>query len=236
MQYFRNTNQIQTVGLNKPIGQREECYYGFVTNNSYINSPIYIPSNPQTVLWKWFPCDNPTEDALLLGCGGANQCAEPSGSIFEYSFGPTASIECMSSTRFTIPPPSRPVGDGGRTNQLFFSPFTCETQFTQSMTNYEYVTFTALGVGSGSSGVKDCNNPFVLASYIPSGSTQYTYRLIQLIANDQYPGFSPCGPEPGTPVLGPIAIVSGSAYYSEGYFAPKGNDYTNQRIVYTPYP
>jgi hypothetical protein len=227
MQYLRNTNQVQTVGLNKPIGGRESCYYGFVTNNSAINSPNYQPTVPGNVLWEWFPCDNPTETNLLLGCGPANQCIQN---------GPTASIGCMSSYRYTIPPPVKPVGDGGRTNQLFFSPFTCETQFTQSMTDYEYVTFTALGAGSGSGGVQDCFTPFVLASYIPSGSTAYTHQLIQLISYDAYPGFSPCGPQPGTPVLGPIAIVSGSAYYSEGHDSPQGNDYTIPRILYTPYP
>jgi len=227
MQYFRNTNQIQTVGLNKPIGQREECYYGFVTNNTSINRVNYAPTVPGNVLWEWFPCDNPTETNLLLGCGTANQCIQN---------GPTASIGCMSSTRFTIPPGTVSVGDGGRVNQIFFSPFTCETQFTQSMTTYEYATFTALGVGSGSSGVQDCERAFVLASYIPSGSTQYTHQLIQLIAFDAYPGYSPCGPQPGTPVLGPIAIVSGSAYYSEGYDSPQGNAYTTPRILYTPYP
>lgn len=222
MQYLRNTNQIQTVGLNKPIGGRESCYYGFVTNNSYISKRPgvgYGPTTPQNVLWKWYSCDNPTETNLLLGCGDPAQCLDN---------GPSASISCMSSYRFTIPPPSIPLPDGGRENQLFFSPFTCETQFTQSMTTYEYVTFTAFGV----SGSRDNETPFALASYIPSGSTAYEYKVIQLIGYDNYPGPAQQAPISGTPVYGPIAVVSGSAYWSQTY----GNPTDTSRIVYAPYP
>jgi len=220
MQYLRNTNQIQTVGLNKPIGGREECYYGFITNNSYISNqpgPGYAPTTPGNVLWEWFPCDNPTETNLLLGCGNVNQCLDN---------GPTASIGCMSSTRYTIPPDRGPGSP--RPNQLFWSPFTCETEFTQSMTTYEYVTFTAFGV----SGSRDNETPFALASYIPSGSTDYTYQLVQLIGYDNYPGPAQQAPIANTPVLGPIAVVSGSAYWSKGNGTPQ----TTDKIVYAPYP
>lgn len=215
MQYFRNTNQIQTVGLNKPIGQREECYYGWITNSSNIENVGYFPTTPGPALWEWFPCDNPTEDALLLGCGGPPQCDQPSGSNVAYISESTASIGCMSSTRFTIPP-TRPPGSA-RPNILLFSPFTCETEFTQSMTTYEYATWTALGV----SGSRNTEDAWALASYIPSGSTEYEYRVLQLISTDCYPGKC-LPPISGTPIYGPIAIVSGSAYYSTTYDNPQG--------------
>lgn len=221
MLYLRNTSQVQTIDNRKNIGGRETCYYGFITNNSYISKKAgatYGPTNPQPALWKWYPCDNPTETNLLLSAGAG----------FAPYNGPTSSIGCMSSTRYTIPPPSIPLGDGGRENQLFFSPFTCETAFTQSMTTYEYVTFTAFGP----SGSRDEDTPFALASYIPSGSTNYTYQLIQLIGDDNYPGPAQVAPISGTPVLGPIAVVSGSAYWSKGSGTPQ----TTDKIVYAPYP
>jgi hypothetical protein len=236
MQYLRNTNQIQTVGLNKPIGGRESCYYGFVTNSSFIGNTLNIPTTPGSILWKWFACDNPTETNLLLGCGGPSQCNPPGGPAF-------ASIGCMSSTRFTIPPDLGP--GSGRPNVLLFSPFTCETEFTQSMTNYEYVTFTSLAFGdpyiTGSVPPVVVNNtvyPWALASYIPSGSTEYEYKVIQLIPNDNYPAPTAFY-APGTPLWGPIAIVSGSAYYSVSYQSPKGDEPenpTSQNMYFTPYP
>jgi hypothetical protein len=176
------------------------------------------------VVWQWFPCDSPTITQMTLHC---DNFQDPGPS--------TASIGCMSSTRFIIPSSSQSSGDGGRAPSLLFSPFPCETQFTQSMTTYEYVTFNSLNATS--SGTPDCNHPYALASYIPSGSTSYTYNLIQLIP-DSFPPFigDNCGAMPGTPVLGPIAIVSGSAYYSTGYETPQGNYLTSGSIIYTPYP
>jgi hypothetical protein len=236
MQYFRNTNQIQTVGLNKPIGGRESCYYGFITNSSFIgndNSPAPRPTTPGSVLWKWFACDNPTETNLELSF----DAGDPPGN------GPSQAIGCMSSTRYTIPPARVPGSP--RANVLLWSPFTCETEFTQSMTNYEYVTFTSLAFGdpyiTGSVPPVVVNNeiyPWALASYIPSGSTEYEYKVIQLIPNDNYPSPTPFY-APGTPLWGPIAIVSGSAYYSITTNFPKGDEPenpTSQNMYFTPYP
>ena len=124
---------------------------------------------------------------------------------------------------------------------MLFSPFTCETQFTQSMTVYEQVTFCAIGFGDPyitASALGNDNHPFGLASYIPSGSTEYEYKVIQLIPNCGYPPSSTYY-GPGTPLWGPITIVSGSAYYSRGYVAPKGDEPENpmsQNMYFTPIP
>jgi hypothetical protein len=229
MQYFRNTNQIQTVGLNKPIGGREECYYGFVTNGYAVSPNLTNPNQPcnnvsQVVTWPYFPCDNPTEQLIQVASSNTSNGY--------------ASIGCVSANRFG--PPS-PAGPTNREPQMLFSPFTCETQFSQSMTEYEYVTFTALGFGSPyitGSALGNDSFPFGLASYIPSGSTQYEYKVIQLIPNCTYPPDSDFY-APGTPLWGPIAIVSGSAYYSTTYAYPKGNEPVNptsQNMYFSPYP
>ena len=228
MQYLRNANQIQTI-QNLKVGGREECYYGFVTNAWATGPNLYNPNqpcnNPNFVTWPYFPCDNPTEQTLIV-----------SMSVNSPGY---ASIGCVSANRFG--PPS-PTGPTNRDPQMLFSPFPCETQFTQSMTVYEQVTFCALGFGSppynSGSALGNDNHPFGLASYIPSGSTEYTYKVIQLIPNCGYP------PDtdyygPGTPLWGPITIVSGSAYYSVSYDNPKGDGPVNpisQNMYFTPIP
>jgi len=221
MQYLRNTNQIQTIDKVK-IGGRESCYYGFVTNGYAVSPNLTNPNQPcndqnQVVTWPYFPCDNPTEQVIQV-----------SSSLFNPGF---ASIGCVSSARFGPPSPNGPTN---RQPQMLFSPFTCETAFTQSMTDYEYATFCALGTGSLGNDLY----PFALASYIPSGSTQYTYKVIQLIPNCTYPPTSTFYAA-GTPLWGPIAIVSGSAYYSRTYNAPKGDELINpmsQNMYFSAYP
>ncbi len=230
MLYLRNTNQVQTIDNRKNIGGREVCYYGFVTNASYISSyptpPGTRPTTPEFKTWYYFPCDSPTQVGITLGAGGGQSTAPGA---------PTASVGPMSSTRFTIP--SQSANGPNRPNQLFFSPFPVETQFTQSMTEYEYVTFCALGSGS----LTNDSLPWALASYIPSGSNKYTYTFVQLIPYDQSPGGGGVLPG-GTPLLGPIAIVSGSAYYSTSYGAPQGESgsgspfTTVNQIIHAPYP
>lgn len=229
MQYLRNTNQIQTIDKVK-VGGREECYFGFVTNGYGVGPNLYNASQPcynviQAVTWPYFPCDNPTEQTLIV-----------SSSTFNDGF---ASIGCVSANRFGPPSPAGPIN---REPQMLFSPFTCETQFTQSMTVYEQVTFCAIGFGSppynSGSALGNDNHPFGLASYIPSGSTKYTYKVIQLIPNCGYPPSSTYY-GPGTPLWGPITIVSGSAYYSVTSGAPKGDEPVNptsQNMYFTPIP
>ena len=53
MLYLRNTSQVQTIDNRKNIGGRETCYYGFITNNSYISKRpgvAYGPTSPANVL------------------------------------------------------------------------------------------------------------------------------------------------------------------------------------------
>jgi hypothetical protein len=225
MLYLRNTNQIQTIDKVK-VGGREDCYYGFVTNPFAVAPDSYTgPCNSQnqTVTWNYARCDNPTQQSIIV-----------SSSLFNPGY---TSLGCVSATRFTVPAgfPTPGGTPQNREAQMLFSPFTCETQFTQSMTNYQYVTFQALGTPL--SAPTDPNNAYAfgLASYIPSGSNQYVYKVIQLIPNCNYPSLeTPYAPF--TPLWGPIAIVSGSAYYSINFSSPKGNADTAQFISYSAYP
>lgn len=234
MQYFRNTNQIQTVGLNKPIGGREECRYTFVTNAYAVGpnaaNPLQICNNTQQdVFFPYYNCDTIVENNTTI-------------TTSPLPGGPWQSLGCVSTSRYG---PAVPAGAANRPTQVLVSPFTCETQFTQSMTEYEYVTFTSLGFGdpyiTGSTPPVLVNNnvySFALASYIPSGSTQYEYKVIQLLPNCAYPTPTVYY-EPGTPLWGPIAIVSGSAYYSVGAAYPKGDEPVNptmQSVYFSPYP
>lgn len=195
--YFSNTNLQQSIVLKRPFkGPRETCYYIFYTNAT-ARVTQYNPGFPTNATFTYTPCDDYVSESVTLpGTFGFNTSSVDSP------------FTCASSTRGLYAQP----GAQNNPNQIFFSPFPCqpETQITGS-TNYQYVTFKPFP--------QQVTIPYCLASYIPSGSTSYQYRLL-------YSGST----------LGPIAIVSGSAYYSPGYTAPQGDGETIPFISYSVYP
>lgn len=196
--YFSNTNLQQSIVLKRPFkGPRETCYYIFYTNATARVSQ-YNPGFPSNATFTYTQCDDfVTQSVVLSGVVGQN----------------TSSVDspytCASATRGLYSTP----GALNNPNQIFFSPFPCqpETQIPVSTGNYQYVTFNPF--------LQQVTIPYCLASYIPSGSTSYEYRLI-------YSGST----------YGPIAIESGSAFYSPGASSPQGDVNTLAAISYSVYP
>jgi hypothetical protein len=125
----------------------------------------------------------------------------------------TSSMEnpyCGSATRPKVDVPS---GSLNNPNQFFYSPYPCqpEYQFTSSSGNFQYATFGRYN--------QMVTTPYTLASWIPSGSLSYVYQLV-----------------PSGSTLGPIAIESGSAFYSGGWLTPQGTEEQQQAITYSVYP
>lgn len=125
----------------------------------------------------------------------------------------TSSMEnrwCGSATRLKY---DIPEGEINNPNQFFYSPLPCqpEYQLLSSSGDFEYVTFGRYN--------QMITTPYTLASWIPSGSLSYVY---QLVASGS--------------TLGPIAIESGSAYYSGGWANPQGTPEQKLAITYSVYP
>lgn len=106
-----------------------------------------------------------------------------------------------------------PSGSLNNPNQFFYSPYPCqpEYQFTTSSGNFQYATFGRYN--------QMATTPYTLASWIPSGSLSYVYQLV----------------ESGS-TLGPIAIESGSAFYSGDWLVPQGTAEQKGAISYSAYP
>jgi hypothetical protein len=106
-----------------------------------------------------------------------------------------------------------PSGSLNNPNQFFYSPYPCqpEFQFTTSSGNYQLATFGRYNQME--------TTPYTLASWIPSGSLSYRYQLV-----------------PSGSTLGPIAIESGSAFYSGGWLTPQGTAEQKAAITYSAIP
>ena len=197
--YFSNTNLIKSVVLNnkQSRGAREVCYSFFMANAS--SRTEGGDGTPCT--FTYYGCDD--YSAPITTTISGNRFANENTSSVD-------TPQCVSGVRpIVVSPESSSLNNP---NQYFFSPFSCypETEITAS-TDYEYVTFLPFA--------QQITIPYCLASYIPSGSTTYEYRLL-------YSGST----------LGPIAIASGSAYYSPGAAYPQGNAQTLPHISYSVYP
>lgn len=117
---------------------------------------------------------------------------------------------CGSATR---PKNDVPLGSLNNPNQFFYSPYPCqpEFQFTTSSGNFQLATFGRYNAMA--------TTPYTLASWIPSGSLSYRYQLV-----------------PSGSTLGPIAIESGSAFYSGGWLTPQGTEEQKNAITYSAIP
>ena len=106
-----------------------------------------------------------------------------------------------------------PEGALNNPNQFFYSPYPCqpEYQFTTSSGNFQLATFGRYNAMA--------TTPYTLASWIPSGSLSYQYQLV-----------------PSGSTLGPIAIESGSAFYSGGWLTPQGTEEQKNAITYSVIP
>lgn len=196
--YFSNTNLIKSIVLKQPYkGPREVCYFLFMANASYRTEG----GDGTPCTFTYYGCDDYSEATTTTISG--NKIANENTSSVDF-------YQCVSGVRpIVVTPASSSVNNP---NPYFFSPFPCypETEIPVS-SSYQYATFLPFA--------QQVTIPYCLASYIPSGSTTYEYRLL-------YSGST----------LGPIAIVSGSAYYSPGAAYPQGNSQTTPHISYSVYP
>lgn len=197
--YFSNTNLIKSIVLKQPYkGARETCYLLFMTNASERTEG----GDGTPCTFTYYGCDD-YENPFNLVLSGNMTANENTSSV--------DNPPCVSEPRYPVVSPAS--SSVNNPNQFFYSPFPCypEHPITASTGQFQYVTFGRFP--------QMVTTPYTLASYIPSGSLTYEYRLI-------YSGST----------LGPIAIESGSAYYSPGAASPQGNDQTIPYITYSVYP